>query len=111
MSLKEQSKITFYADPDVKKWLSTIAPGVKSHQINELLRQGFKRGTSTSKQIDILETRLKKLEQDIQFDGFAIATIRRVLLSHSGGQVAEELQKEFNDLFYSSGGIPPRQRW
>jgi hypothetical protein len=32
-------------------------------------------------------------------------------LSYSGGQVAEELQKEFNGLFYSSGGIPLQQRW
>jgi hypothetical protein len=111
MPQKKTAKVTFYVDADVKKSLDKIDPGVKSHTINDLLRQGFKRGATVEARLEALETLLKKMEADVQFDGFAIAAIRRVMLNRSGGMAAQDLQKEFDDIFYGSGGTPPRHRW
>lgn len=111
MPTKSGTKITFYVDEDVKKRLDRIDSGVKSHTINELLRQGFKRGATIEDRLEVAEARLKKLEADLQFDGFAIAAVRRVMMAHSGGTAAQELKKEFDDILYGSGGIPPRHRW
>lgn len=109
---KDTTKITFYADPDVKKHLDRLDTGIKSHTINKLLRLAFKRsGTSIDDQLEQLEARIKKLEHDAQFDGFAINAIRNVMIKHSGGRVANELGDEFIDLFNQTRGMPPRKDW
>ena len=108
MQRKDTVKVTFYADPETKKLLDRLEPGVKSHKINEILREHLKKGARTADQLQVLEMRLKKAEADLQYDGFAIAAVRRFLLNHSGGKAAKELSKEFYDIYYGSGGIPPR---
>jgi hypothetical protein len=111
MTKKETAKVTFYADPDVKKWLdSKVDPGVKSRTINEILRRSLKRGNNVEERLDVIEAMLKKMQADLQFDGFAIAAVRKVMVNHSGGLAADELHKEFSDIFYGANGLPPR-RW
>lgn len=109
---KPTTKITFYADPDIKKRLDSLDPGVKSHTINQMLRRGFKRGSaSIENQIEALEARLSKLEVDSHFDGFAIAAIRRHITKHSAGRGANELAHLFLELLAETDGMPPRKKW
>lgn len=104
-------KITFYVDEDVKKRLDKLDPGIKSHTINEMLRKSFKRGANLNERVDVLEAAITKLEADLQFDGFAIMALRRILLNHFGERVAFELEKEFNEILYGTRGVPPRKNW
>lgn len=108
---KHYHKVTFYVDDDVKKRLDKLDSRVKSHTINDLLRRGFKRGAKLDDRIDILEALITRLEADVQFDGFAIMALRRVLFNRSGEGFAEELEREFDEIHYSSKGIPPRKNW
>ena len=102
-------KITFYADADVKKRLDKLDPGIKSHTINELLRQGFEKGESVEKRIEGLEARLQVLQKDVQVDGFSIAAIRGFLMSRFGGRAAEEIAKQFDDIYYGSTPLPAKK--
>jgi hypothetical protein len=56
---------------------------------------------------DLIEGRLKKLEKDTQFDGYAIAALRRVLLNRFGDVSADEFKKEYDDLYFGAPR-PPR---
>jgi hypothetical protein len=41
MARDENSKVTFYADADIRDELERLGSGTKSHTINSLLRKGF----------------------------------------------------------------------
>lgn len=105
-------KITFYAEPDIKKWLDKLDPGIKSHSINKILRTGIKRGgVSAAGRLEALEARTAKLELDTQFDGMAIGALRRFLLRQSGGRAANELGFDYMEVVAENNGMPPRVRW
>jgi len=62
MARDENSKVTFYADADVKQKLDQLDPGTKSHTINALLRKGFEGGKTTPERLDVMDARVKTLE-------------------------------------------------
>ncbi len=110
MTSEKSTKFTFYAEPDVKEWLDSLDQGVKSKMINSLLREGMrdqKSNTQQADRFDLIEGRLRKLEKDNQFDGYAIAALRRVLLNRYGDLSAAEFKKEYDDLYFGAPR-PPR---
>jgi len=107
MSDDKRTKVTFYAEPDIKEWLDSLSPGEKSRTINELLREGRERHHADGERLSLIESRLKKLEKDNQFDGYAIAALRRVLMNRFGAVTAEEFKKEYDDLYFGAPR-PPR---
>ena len=110
MSEEKNTKITFYAEPDVKEWLDSLDSGSKSKTINAFLRESMcdqKKTDQGSERLDLLEGRIKKLEKDNQFDGYAIAALRRVLLNRFGENTAAEFKKEYDDLYFGAPR-PPR---
>jgi len=58
----ENSKVTFYADLDVKENLDLLDPGTKSSTINKLLRQGFATGATMSKKVEVLDAKIRRIE-------------------------------------------------
>jgi len=104
---KRATKVTFYADPDVKEWLDSLDSGLKSKAINSILRAGQTSKTALDDQLALIEGRLKKLEKDTQFDGFSIAALRRVLLNRFGDNTTAEFKKEYDDLYFGAPR-PPR---
>jgi hypothetical protein len=62
MARDENSKVTFYADADVKQKLDELDPGTKSHTINALLRKGFEGGSTTPERLDVMDARVRTLE-------------------------------------------------
>jgi hypothetical protein len=110
MTDSKSTKVTFYAEPDIKAWLDSLDLGAKSKTINELLREGMldqKTEKQEADRFDLLEGRIRKLEKDNQFDGFAIAAMRRVLLNRFGDISATEFKKEYDDLYFGAPR-PPR---
>jgi hypothetical protein len=80
---------------------------LKSKTINALIRDGLEQQTKLEERLALMEGRLKKLEKDTSFDGFAIATLRRVLMNRFGENFAAEFKKEYDD-FYFGAQRPPR---
>ena len=107
MARDENSKVTFYADADVKEKLDQLDPGTKSHTINGMLRKGFEGGSSVNEQIGILEAKIKKLEAESQHDSHAIGAIRQWLIKNHGPQVGKELEIAFNEILMGQR-IPTR---
>ena len=110
MSQENRVKVTFYADPDIKEWVDSLESGLKSRAINDFLRDGMRERSKLQQSQDrmaLIEGRIKKLEKDTQFDGFAIAALRRVLLNRFGDLTTAEFKKEYDDLYF--GAVrPPR---
>lgn len=102
MTQEQNHKVTFYADRDVKEWLDKLGASGKSKKINELLRRGFEEGVDLLPRLEALEAKMQTLQKDLKHDGFTIAAMRRVLMNRFGLRVTEELEKEFDDLLYSS---------
>jgi hypothetical protein len=110
MTDEKNVKVTFYAEPDIKEWLDKLDSGIKSRSINALLRDALKQKlnkTKSEERFDLIESRLRKLEKDMQFDGFSIAALRRVLLNRFGPNSTEEFKKEYDDLYFGAPR-PPR---
>jgi len=110
MSRGEHVKVTFYSEPDVKKWLDKLDAGIKSRTINQLLRAGFQKvdeSETVEKRMAALEAKIHIVEKQMRTDGFTLAAIRRVLLNRFGERAAEELEKEFNDIYFGSTPMPP----
>ncbi len=107
MAELQNHKVTFYADADVKKWLDKLGASGKSRKINELLRKGFEKGDDVSPRLDALEAKMQVMQKDLRNDGFTIAAMRRVMMNRFGARATEELEKEFNDILYSS---PPVEK-
>jgi hypothetical protein len=109
MTDSKSTKVTFYAEPDIKEWLDSLDLGAKSKTINELLREGMLDQKTEKQEVDrfdLLEGRIRKLEKDNQFDGLAIAALRRVLLNRHGDLSAAEFKKEFDDLYFGAPRAP-----
>ena len=102
MDEEKSTKVTFYADPDVKEWLDSLDSGLKSKTINELLREGKDQRSSVEEKLSLIDSRIRKLEKDAQFDGFAISAIRRIMVNRFGDRSAEEFKKEYEDFFFGS---------
>jgi hypothetical protein len=107
MAELQNHKVTFYADADVKKWLDKLGASGKSRKINELLRMGFEKGDDVLPRLDALEAKMQVMQKDLRNDGFTIAAMRRVMMNRFGERATEELEKEFNDILYSS---PPVEK-
>ena len=107
MNEERNTKVTFYAAPDVKEWLDSLDPGEKSKTINAILRDGIHQKSGLDERLTLMEGRIKKLEKDSRFDGFAIAALRRVLLNRFGDLTAAEFKKEYDDLYFGAPR-PPR---
>jgi hypothetical protein len=106
----QRTKITFYADVDVKIWLDRLDSRMKSHMINQLIREGIEDGSKIEDRLWIVEQRLKTIERDLKHDGFSIGAIRRVLMDRFGERTTEALKKEFDDLLHGTpGGKPDRK--
>jgi hypothetical protein len=99
-------KVTFYADPDVADWIDTLDSGLKSKEINALLRKYSEQKSTIEVRLNLIETHLKKLEKDTQLDGYAIAALRMVLFSHFGEATTKEFKKNYDDIYFGS----PRPR-
>jgi|SRR5208283_735473 len=107
---EKNTKVTFYAEPDVKEWLDSLDSGLKSRTINALLRDGMTQKfekTAFEERLDLIEGRLRKLEKDNKFDGYSIAALRRVLLNRFGDLTTAEFKKEYDDLYFGAPR-PPR---
>lgn len=104
---EKNTKVTFYAEPDIKAWLDTLDSGAKSRTINALIRDGMTQKTGLEERLALIESRLRKLEKDNQFDGFSIAALRRVLLNRFGELTTIEFKKEYDDLYFGAPR-PPR---
>lgn len=102
MTQEQNHKVTFYADRDVKEWLDKLGASGKSKKINELLRRGFEESVDLLPRLEALENKMQTFQKDLRHDGFTIAAMRRVLMNRFGLRVTEELEKEFDDLLYSS---------
>jgi uncharacterized protein (UPF0335 family) len=109
-SRSDRVKITFYADPDVKIWLDKLDSRMKSHMINQLLREGIEDGARIEDRLWVIEQRIKTIERDLKHDGFSIGAIRRVLMERFGERTTELLQKEFDDLLHGSPGGKPQRK-
>jgi len=107
MPTEKNTKITFYAEPDISKWLDSLDAGQKSKTINNLLRDGMQQKHGLDEQLALIQGRLKRLEQDSRFDGFSIAALRRIMLNRFGPSSADEFKKEYDDFYYGSRN-PPR---
>ena len=103
---EKHTKVTFYADAEVKEWLNSLDPGVKSKTINSLLRDGMQQKTELNERLSLIEGRLKKVEKDTQFDGYAIAAVRKVLLNRFGENSVAEFKKEYDDLYFGAPRPP-----
>lgn len=99
---EKRRKVTFYADPDVAAWIDTLDSGLKSREINALLRQHREQKSSVEVRLNMIEAHLKKLDKDTQLDGYAIAALRMVLSSHFGDTSAKEFKKNYDDIYYGS---------
>lgn len=105
MAELQNHKVTFYADADVKKWLDKLGTSGKSRKINELLRKGFEKGDDVLPRLDALEVKMQVMQKDLRNDGFTIAAMRRVMMNRFGVRATEELEKEFNDILYSTPSV------
>ncbi|MBS2004766.1 MAG: hypothetical protein JST44_24865 [Cyanobacteria bacterium SZAS LIN-5] len=100
-----RKKVTFYADPDIAEWLDSLDSGLKSKEINTLLRSRSDQKSSIEMRLNLIETHLKKLDKEVQFDGCAIAAIRAVLYSHFGDATKTEFKKNYDDFYFGSPRI------
>ncbi len=64
MARDDGSKVTFYADADVKRKLDQLDPGTKSHTINSFLRKGFEGGSTTPERLDVLDAKIRTLLEE-----------------------------------------------
>jgi hypothetical protein len=99
---EKRRKVTFYADPDVADWIDTLDSGLKSKEINALLREHGEQKSSIEVRLNMIETHLRKLDKDTQLDGFAIAALRMTLTTHYGEVSAKEFKKNYDDIYFGS---------
>jgi hypothetical protein len=99
---EKRRKVTFYADPDVADWIDTLDSGLKSKEINALLRQHSEQKSTVEVRLNMIEAHLKKLDKDTQLDGYAIAAMRMVLFAHFGEASTKEFKKNYADIYYGS---------
>ena len=64
MTRDDNSKVTFYADADVKEQLDRLDPGTKSHTINRMLRKGFEGGATMNERLEVMDAKIGSLEAE-----------------------------------------------
>ncbi len=110
MARDENSKVTFYADADVKQKLDQLDPGTKSHTINALLRKGFEGGSTTPERLDVMDARVRTLEaayrrtpmynkefHDYCSEFYTVAKTIQVVVSRNGESMTVKIEALRNE--------------